>query len=229
MMWARAPRWRCCRPDRVWLQAQTSYAQSRYDYLIDIIALRLAAGTLTARRWSRSTNGSPRPRTARSHPGRRRPALVPSSGASSAMRRAQAPRFSATTCSALRAHALALLRIAQQLRHRTPQFRGIAAPRAPPPRRQQRLQDFAGIGVVRPVSTGRDQAPRAPADCGRRPAPDCRRRRPRRPPHRSPAAAPSHPRAAPARRRSPARRATAARSAPARARSHSATAAKRRG
>jgi outer membrane protein len=28
------------------VQAQTSYAQSRYDYMLDVIALRLAAGTL---------------------------------------------------------------------------------------------------------------------------------------------------------------------------------------
>ena len=100
------------------VQAQTSYAQSRYDYLLDIINLRLAAGTLNRGHPGRNQQipdrAADRPHYAASASG---PAVgsrrgfaggvAASSGASNSIARAQAPRLAATTCSALAPRTLA--------------------------------------------------------------------------------------------------------------------------
>ena len=44
---ARAPRSTCCKSRQQWVQAQTDYSRSRYDYMMNVIKLQQAAGILS--------------------------------------------------------------------------------------------------------------------------------------------------------------------------------------
>ena len=43
----RAPQWTCLQSRQLWVQAQTDYSRSRYDYMLNVLKLQQAAGTLS--------------------------------------------------------------------------------------------------------------------------------------------------------------------------------------
>ena len=204
---ARAPRSTCWPRAARWSASQTAYSRSRYDYMLNVLRLKQAAGILD-RKALEDVNSW----------------LEAAAAGQPAESAAGAVRTSARAAHRLRLRSQARLphgssgsRNGHEARHGAAVRRrppcGRAAPmcgargrigragRRPPPRAprasctmlhraalDQQLRDVRRIEVVRPGDDGHRRAPRARAGCGRRSAPGCRRRTPRRRPRRTAAA-----------------------------------------
>ena len=195
------PRSTCVESRRLWIQAQTDYARSRYDYMMNMLKLQQAAGTLSEQslepaehpaQGSAAAARSPRPTAPHSTP----LACRQPTDSMSASSRTKLPRLRGNhllrACAHLPRADAAIRRITvpasshgQVVPHPSPALTALLACN------QATLQPPVHSPGRGPVITGIPSTPQPPADCARRRAPNCRRRTPRPPPHTALASSPT--------------------------------------